>query len=141
VYAAAGFLQRSWPDWRAYQYLGLARLAFATGHPYWGYRFLGWGVHHVQDLTQPYHAKPLPGVELPSLLLLEGKALAGFADDKKVQAIYTMVEDEIIEELNLWENEDFLKEMASRVQSFESGNEMGTSWEDVKAKAQNLVKF
>ncbi|WP_433589234.1 phospholipase [Pseudomonas koreensis] len=84
VYAAAGFLQRSWPDWRAYQYLGLARLAFATGHPYWGYRFLGWGVHHVQDLTQPYHAKPLPGVELPSLLLLEGKALAGFADDKKV---------------------------------------------------------
>jgi len=64
-----------------------------------------------------------------------------FADDKKVQAIYTMVEDEIIEELNLWENEDFLKEMASRVQSFESGNEMGTSWEDVKAKAQNLVKF
>jgi len=76
VYAAAGFLQRSWPDWRAYQYLGLARLAFASGHPYWGYRFLGWGVHHVQDLTQPYHAKPLPGVELPSLLLLEGKALA-----------------------------------------------------------------
>jgi hypothetical protein len=83
VYVAAGFLQRSWPDWRAYQYMGLARLAFATGHPYWGYRFLGWGVHHVQDLTQPYHAKPLPGVELPSLLLLEGKALAGFADDKQ----------------------------------------------------------
>ncbi|WP_192559726.1 phospholipase [Pseudomonas allokribbensis] len=83
VYAAAGFLERSWPDWRAYQYMGLARLAFASGHPYWGYRFLGWGLHHVQDLTQPYHAKPLPGVELPSLLLLEGKALAGFADDKQ----------------------------------------------------------
>lgn len=83
VYAAAGFLERSWPDWRAYQYMGLARLAFATGHSYWGYRFLGWGLHHVQDLTQPYHAKPLPGVELPSLLLLEGKALAGFADDKQ----------------------------------------------------------
>ena len=70
VYAAAGFLQRSWPDWRAYQYMGLARLAFATGHPYWAYRFLGWGLHHVQDLTQPYHAKPLPGVELASLLVL-----------------------------------------------------------------------
>ncbi|MFJ2322045.1 phospholipase [Pseudomonas sp. NPDC087817] len=83
VYAAAGFLQRSWPDWRAYQYMGLARLAFASGHPYWGYRFLGWGMHHVQDLTQPYHAKPLPGVDLASLLLLEGKALAGFADDKQ----------------------------------------------------------
>ena len=83
VYAAAGFLQRSWPDWRAYQYMGLARLAFASGHPYWGYRFLGWGAHHVQDLTQPYHAKPLPGVDLANLLLLEGKALAGFADDKQ----------------------------------------------------------
>jgi hypothetical protein len=83
VYAAVGFLERSWPDWRAYQYMGLARLAFATGHPYWGYRFLGWGLHHVQDLTQPYHAKPLPGVDLASLLLLEGKALAGFDAEKK----------------------------------------------------------
>lgn len=83
VYAAAGFLERSWPDWRAYQYLGLARLAFASGHPYWGYRFLGWGLHHIQDLTQPYHAKPLPGVDLASLLLLEGKAIAGFAEDKQ----------------------------------------------------------
>ncbi|MFP3679950.1 phospholipase [Pseudomonas sp. SIMBA_041] len=82
VYAAAGFLQRSWPDWRVYQYMGLARLAFASGHPYWGYRFLGWGLHHVQDLTQPYHAKALPGVELASLLLLESKALAGFDADK-----------------------------------------------------------
>ena len=82
VYAAADFLQRSWPDWRAYQYMGLARLAFSTGHPYWGYRFLGWGLHHIQDLTQPYHAKPLPGVELASMLLMEGKALAGFDSDK-----------------------------------------------------------
>ncbi|TDF77682.1 phospholipase [Pseudomonas sp. H9] len=82
VYAAAGFLERSWPDWRAYQYLGLARLAFATGHSYWGYRFLGWGLHHVQDLTQPYHAKPLPGVGLLSMLLMEAKALAGFASSK-----------------------------------------------------------
>ena len=82
VYAAAGFLERSWPHWRAYQYLGLARLAFATGHPYWGYRFLGWGMHHVQDLTQPYHAKPLPGVGLLSMLLMEGKALAGYDSDK-----------------------------------------------------------
>ena len=82
VYAAADFLQRSWPDWRAYQYMGLARLAFATSHPYWGYRFLGWGLHHIQDLTQPYHAKPLPGVELASMLLMEGKALAGFDSDK-----------------------------------------------------------
>lgn len=83
VYAAAGFLHRSWPQWRAYQYLGLSRLAFATGHPYWGYRFLGWGMHHIQDLTQPYHAKPLPGVDLASMLLMEAKAVAGFDTDKR----------------------------------------------------------
>ncbi|MDM8349405.1 phospholipase [Pseudomonas sp. sp1636] len=82
VYAGAPFLQRSWPDWRAYQYLDLARFAFATGHPYWGYRFLGWGLHYVQDLTQPYHATPLPGADLASMLLMEGKALAGFDADK-----------------------------------------------------------
>lgn len=51
VYVAAPFLLRNWPDWRAYQYFGLARFAFANGHPYWGYRFLGWGMHYLQDLT------------------------------------------------------------------------------------------
>ena len=40
----------------------LAELAFSTGHDYWGWRFLGWGLHYVGDLTQPYHAIPLPGV-------------------------------------------------------------------------------
>lgn len=83
VYAAAPFLQRNWPDWRAYQFLGLARFAFASGHPYWGYRFLGWGLHYIQDLTQPYHAMALPGVGMTSMLLIEGKALAGYDTDKK----------------------------------------------------------
>lgn len=83
VYAAAPFLQRNWPDWRAYQFLGLARFAFANGHPYWGYRFLGWGLHYIQDLTQPYHSTPLPGVDLVSMLLMESKALAGYDTDKK----------------------------------------------------------
>lgn len=83
IYAGAPFLKRSWPDWRIYQYFDLARFAFATGHPYWGYRFLGWGLHYVQDLTQPYHATPLPGADLAGMLLMEGKALAGFDSEKK----------------------------------------------------------
>ena len=45
---------------RALQYLRLAQFAFRTGHDYWGYRFLGWGLHYVQDLTQPYHATVMP---------------------------------------------------------------------------------
>lgn len=57
-----------------------------------------------------------------------------FADDKKIKAIYTMVEDEIIQQLNLWEDEDFLEELKSRIDSFESGKEKGSTWEEVKAK-------
>ncbi len=37
-----------------------------------------------------------------------------FAEDKKIQAIYTMVESEIQEDLDLWEDEGFLKEMNAR---------------------------
>ncbi len=55
-------LLRTYPLWRIALYGELADLAFRTGHPYWGWRFLGWGLHYVGDLTQPYHAVPLPGV-------------------------------------------------------------------------------
>lgn len=41
-------------------YVRLSRLAFASGHPYWGYRFAAWGTHYIQDLAQPYHARAVP---------------------------------------------------------------------------------
>jgi len=63
-----------------------------------------------------------------------------FADDKKVQAIYNLVENEIIEELDLWEDEAFLEELERRIDSLESGEEKGISWDDVKAKANKIVK-
>ena len=55
-------LLRTYPLWRIALFGELAELAFSTGHHYWGWRFLGWGLHYVGDLTQPYHAIPLPGV-------------------------------------------------------------------------------
>jgi hypothetical protein len=55
-------LLRTYPEWRISLYRELARYAFATGHDYWGWRFAGWGMHYIGDLTQPYHAQPLPGV-------------------------------------------------------------------------------
>jgi hypothetical protein len=58
-----------------------------------------------------------------------------FADDKKLEAMYTMIEDDIVEELDLWENKDFLREMKSRVDDFESGKTQAISWEEVKAKS------
>jgi hypothetical protein len=61
-------LARTFPEVRLHQCAALARLAFATGHGYWGWRFLGWGLHYVQDLTQPYHAAAAPGVSTARLL-------------------------------------------------------------------------
>ena len=59
-----------------------------------------------------------------------------FADDKKVRAIYTMVEDDIIERLDLWEDKDFLKELDRRIEEIETGKVTGSTWEQVKAKSK-----
>lgn len=75
---AAPYLAQTYPEQRAYQYFGLARYAFETGHPYWGYRFLGWGLHYTQDLTQPYHAKVMPGSTTIDLLLVSAKEMLGY---------------------------------------------------------------
>ncbi|EAQ98872.1 hypothetical protein [Congregibacter litoralis] len=55
-------LLRTYPEWRVSLFRALSRFAFETGHDYWGWRFAGWGLHYIGDLTQPYHAHPLPGV-------------------------------------------------------------------------------
>ncbi len=55
-------LLNTYPLWRIGLYDRLAQVAFETGHPYWGWRFMGWAMHYLGDLTQPYHALPLPGV-------------------------------------------------------------------------------
>ena len=61
-----------------------------------------------------------------------------FADEKKVRAIYTMVEGEISEELNLWDDPAFLNELDQRLAEYESGKVKGSTWSEVKAKAQAL---
>jgi hypothetical protein len=62
MYLLGGFLKKTYPEYRIHLYKTLAQFAFQTGHPYWGWRFTGWGMHYLADLTQPYHADPLPGV-------------------------------------------------------------------------------
>ncbi len=78
VDAAAGFLKRTHTESRIAQYTALARHAFATGHDYWGWRFTGWAAHYVQDLTQPYHARVLPGLSTLRMLWINTLDLAGF---------------------------------------------------------------
>ena len=63
-------LLRTYPLWRIVLFGELAALAFKSEHPYWGWRFLGWGLHYIGDLAQPYHAVPLPGVSAIDAFLM-----------------------------------------------------------------------
>lgn len=86
VYKAAGFLQRTYPEYRIHLWQSLAAYALQTGHPYWGWRFAGWALHYIEDLTQPYHASVLPGVSVTHLLWINTTDLLGWHQPKQ-QAI------------------------------------------------------
>jgi hypothetical protein len=86
VYRAAGFLRRTYPEYRIHLWQSLAAYALQTAHSYWGWRFAGWALHYVEDLTQPYHASVLPGVGVPRLLWINTLDLLGLHEPKK-QAI------------------------------------------------------
>lgn len=55
------------------------------------------------------------------------------ADDKKVKAIFTMVEDEL--QAYDWTKDDaFLDELDKRSNDLKSGKVKGASWEEVKTR-------
>jgi len=82
IYMAAGFLKRTYPLLRIHQYESLSRLAFRTGHPYWGWRFAGLALHYLQDLTQPYHASLAPGFSAARLIGINLMAMLGMPGGK-----------------------------------------------------------
>lgn len=86
VYAAGAFLRRTHPEARIALFTALARHALASGHEYWGWRFAGWALHYVQDLTQPYHARLLPGVSVLRMLGTQAVAIAGW-EGPKIHAV------------------------------------------------------
>lgn len=83
VFWAAPFLKKTYPEVRIFQFRELSRFAFRQKNPYWGYRFLGWALHYLTDLTQPYHATVLPGVSLWRMLWINFLALLGFPRAKE----------------------------------------------------------
>jgi len=67
------------------------------------------------------------------------KKLHGFietADDKQVEAVYSIFEDQIAEKYDAWEDEEFLEELKDRLDDIENGKDDGLSWEEVKIKAR-----
>ncbi len=83
IYLAAPFLKRTYPEYRVHLYATLSRFALRNGHPYWGWRFGGWAMHYLQDLTQPYHARVLPGVGVPTMLWVNTIDLVGIGAPKR----------------------------------------------------------
>ena len=61
-----------------------------------------------------------------------------YTNEKKVKAIYTMVEGEIAKELNLWDDPAFMNELDQRLAEYENGKAKGSTWSEVKAKAKDF---
>ncbi|MFX1707172.1 addiction module protein [Chitinophaga sp. CC14] len=57
-----------------------------------------------------------------------------FADDKKVKAIYTMVEDEINHVYDPLEDPQYLDMLDRRIEEYESGKVKGSSWNEVETR-------
>jgi hypothetical protein len=63
------------------------------------------------------------------------------ADDKKVKAIYTLLEDQIIAEKFDWSQDaDLVAELDERVRRYEAGIDRGYSWDELKASLEQLEK-
>jgi len=61
------------------------------------------------------------------------------ADEKKLKAIYTMVEEDITD-YNRWSDKKFVTEMNSRIKELETGKVKGYDWEKVKQRASMKAK-
>jgi hypothetical protein len=62
-----------------------------------------------------------------------------FANDKKVKAIYVILENEIEEKHEEWTKE-FEDEILRRIENFESGKDKGVSRKEVTKKVAALAK-
>jgi hypothetical protein len=98
VFFFGPFLKKTLPEYRINQFKSLAEFAFESNNPYWGYRFMGWGMHYLSDLSMPYHAVALPGVSPLKMIWTNIKAMLGFprSKDNAVQLVsnrHSVLED------------------------------------------------
>jgi hypothetical protein len=77
VNALAGFVKKTYPEYRIHLYQTLSQVAFQTGHNYWGWRFLGIGLHYIMDLTMPYHTTLMPGASVLRMLWINTLSMIG----------------------------------------------------------------
>lgn len=59
------------------------------------------------------------------------------ADDKKVKAIFTLIESDLEKELNWWEDEELVNEFDNRVKNCIDGKEKGYTLAELDAEIEN----
>lgn len=62
------------------------------------------------------------------------------ADDKKLMAIYTMLEDTITEDLEWWRDNAVVEELQKRYEAWDSGKGKGYSMADIDEGIARLKK-
>jgi len=62
------------------------------------------------------------------------------ADDEKVKALYTLLEDQISNTSNWWEDEEFVADLDERAKRLENGTDKGYTWNEVEASLDELRK-
>jgi hypothetical protein len=62
------------------------------------------------------------------------------AEDKKIKAIYTMLEDDIEQQYDYWNDKEFVAELDKRSADLKSGKVKGISWKDAKVQITGAPK-
>lgn len=59
------------------------------------------------------------------------------ADDKKIKALFTLVENDIQKEVEWWGNKEFVEELNERAKRYEDGIDKAFTFEEIK---EELIK-
>jgi hypothetical protein len=62
------------------------------------------------------------------------------AEDKKIKAIYTILEEEIEGDYDHWNDKDFVEEVMKRSEELKSGKVKGILWKDAMAQILDTSK-
>ncbi len=112
----APFIKECHPEYRIHLYKTLSELAFSLGIDYWGWRFMGWGLHYIADMTQPYHARALPGVGTFKMIVMNVMDILGRSrmKDEAIQLVSNrhmaveLLERQLLERAYLGDDLDYL---------------------------------
>lgn len=125
LYTFGPFLKKTFIDYRIFLFRELSAFAFENNQPYWGWRFLGWSMHYLGDVSMPYHMRPLPGVSTTRMIWINLKAILGAsaAKDNAVQLVsnrHTVFEEfqlQVMREAYLGNNQNhpFIKSLRTPV--------------------------